>query len=73
MRLAAGSRMECQEADLTRRELFAADGIFLTNALIGVWTVRRLNTVDLDSGRLPPELIDRVRESAFRPNGWGRY
>jgi 4-amino-4-deoxychorismate lyase len=71
MGMAAASGIEVREADLTRENLFGADGLFLTNALIGIWPVRRLGSVALDTRRLPWELIDRVRESVFTPDGWG--
>jgi 4-amino-4-deoxychorismate lyase len=71
MRLAVALGIEVREADLTRQDLFEADGLFLTNALIGVWPVRRLVNAELDTRRLPRELIDQVRIAAFTPNDWG--
>jgi 4-amino-4-deoxychorismate lyase len=52
------------ERDITRAELEAADGVFLTNSLIGVWPVRRLGTREMTLESLPAELITRVRGAA---------
>jgi len=71
MRLAVALGIEVRETDLTRDDLFGAEGLFLSNALIGVWPVRRLINAELDIRRLPGELIDQVRTAAFTPNDWG--
>jgi len=67
---AAAAGLETREAFVTRRDLAAADGLFLTNALIGIWPVRRLGSTELDVGRLPMELMDRWCEAAFTPDDW---
>jgi 4-amino-4-deoxychorismate lyase len=70
LRAAAALGIEARETDLTRKDLAVAEGLLLTNALIGVWTVRSLGHVDLDPGLLPRELIDRVIEEVFTPDDW---
>jgi 4-amino-4-deoxychorismate lyase len=67
LRLAGASGLEVVEADLTPAELAAADGMFLTNSLIGVWPVRRMGSYTLGLNGLPETLIRAVRELAHTP------
>jgi 4-amino-4-deoxychorismate lyase len=48
-------------------ELFAARAAFLTNAILGVWPIRRVGSHVLDSTSLPWQLIDRVRARLEQP------
>lgn len=59
--------LDTVEADLVPGDLAAADGVFLTNALIGVWPLRSLGGKRYDPGRLPARLIDEVRRAAHQP------
>lgn len=59
--------VEVAEVDLCASDLDEADGIFLTNAVIGVWPVRRLDTRGFAVGRLPQGLIAAVRAAARAP------
>ncbi len=64
LELAAGLGIECRERDLGPMDLHAARGLFLTNALIGVWPVGRLDGRDYDQGRLPWGLLKAVAQAA---------
>jgi 4-amino-4-deoxychorismate lyase len=55
------------EADLRVADLMAADGLFLTNAVIGVWAVRSLDSHDFVIGRLPERLMTAVRAASQVP------
>ncbi len=72
LRIAGAFGSKVLERDIMRADLFAADGLFLTNALIGVWPVRRLGTqkmgtrkISLDN--LPLELLAAVRRATRTP------
>jgi 4-amino-4-deoxychorismate lyase len=67
LRLAPGYGVAVAEADLRRADLEGADGVFLTNAVLGVWPVRCLGGVGFDPGRLPLDLIAAVRAAAWTP------
>ncbi|CAD7840711.1 MAG: Aminodeoxychorismate lyase (EC 4.1.3.38) [Olavius algarvensis Gamma 1 endosymbiont] len=68
LRIAGGFGIEVLERDLGRTDLVAADGIFLTNALIGVWPVRRLGTREMSIQDLPWELLTAVRRATRTPD-----
>lgn len=53
-----------------RRDLFAADGAFLTNAVVGIWPIRTCDGRAL-AQRLPAELIDAVARGANDCGGAG--
>lgn len=55
------------EAALTPERLAAADALFLTSSLAGVWPVRELAGLPVDSDQVPAELRAGVLEAAFRP------
>jgi len=71
LHLAGTFGLEVLERDLRRADLVAADGFFLTNALIGVWPVRRLGTQEIALKHLPSELIAAVRRVARLPDWKG--
>lgn len=64
---AAGLGLEAAETDLAPGDLAAADGVFLTNALIGVWPLGSLGGHSYDLGRLPARLIAEVRRRVHQP------
>jgi len=68
LRLAGGFGLRVLERDLRRADLVAADGLFLTNSLIGVWPVRRLGTREMSLDHLPWELIAAVRRATRTPD-----
>lgn len=56
----------CEECRLGRADLARASGLFLTNALIGVWPVHALANQSFELVRLPWHLLEAVREAAHR-------
>ncbi len=56
-------------ADVKPAVLAQAEGVFLTNSLVGVWPVRRLGERDLEPERLPLELLAAVTREAQSPGG----
>lgn len=67
---AARLGMACVERPVRALEMDRATGLFLTNARIGVWPVRRLDGRVFDLDCLPYDLLTSVRQAALRP-GWG--
>jgi 4-amino-4-deoxychorismate lyase len=55
------------EEVLTPARLAAADALFLTSSLIGIWPVRELAGRALDAGGIPAALHAAVLEAVFRP------
>ncbi len=51
--------------DIDLAELWQADGLFLTNSLIGIWPVRELAGHRFRVDPLDPVLVQKVRERAF--------
>jgi 4-amino-4-deoxychorismate lyase len=56
------------ERDLRMADVLTADGVLLTNALIGVWAVRLLGGRRYDLRRLPREFLDWIRVAVHRPD-----
>jgi 4-amino-4-deoxychorismate lyase len=72
LRMAGAFGIEAAETDIDRADIDAAEALFLTNALIGVWPVRRVESKTISSNRLPAELIAAVREAILIPEGGRR-
>jgi len=68
LRIGGTFGIELLERDIMRADLAAADGLFLTNALIGVWPVRRLGAREIGLDNLPRELLTTVRRAAWTPH-----
>jgi len=66
--LALDHGIPCQEARLSRADLLEGAGIFLTNSVVGIWSVRRLDQRDYDTEDLPLTLLDGVRLAAWTPD-----
>lgn len=64
LEVASRQGLDCRERDLPPRALREAPGLFLTNSLIGVWPIRRLDGRDYDLGRLPWSLLKAVGAAA---------
>jgi 4-amino-4-deoxychorismate lyase len=64
LRMAGSFGIEILEQDLFSADLDAAEGIFLTNSLIGIWPVRRLGERVMALASLPEDLIAAVRQAA---------
>jgi 4-amino-4-deoxychorismate lyase len=71
LELAADWGIPCAEARLRRADLLGARGLFLTNSLLGVWPVRRLDTRSFNLGDLPLELIGVLTQRAHTPESVG--
>jgi 4-amino-4-deoxychorismate lyase len=56
------------ERELGIQDIEGAEGLFLTNAVIGVWTVRLLGQRRYDVHRLPLEFLDWVRIAVHQPD-----
>ena len=69
LRIATAFGIPIAEGDIGRADLIAADGLFLTNSLIGVWPVRRLAEREIGFEGLPQELMAAVRRAALTPDG----
>lgn len=52
------------ETGVEPADLFAADGAFVTNALIGCWSIRRAAGRDLGHSPLPAALMSSIRQLA---------
>jgi 4-amino-4-deoxychorismate lyase len=59
--------LEAIEGDLFGHDVNASDGMFLTNALIGVWPVKRLDDHRWDVRHLPWHFLEAVRTAAHTP------
>jgi 4-amino-4-deoxychorismate lyase len=51
--------------DIDQAELWQADGLFLSNSLIGIWPVRELAGHRFRVDLLDPSLVQEIRERAF--------
>lgn len=71
MDLALNHGITCGEADLSRADLLDGAGIFLTNSVLGVWSVRRLDQRDYGLEDLPLALLHAVRLAAWTPDPGG--
>lgn len=60
--LAARHGVSCTETRLIRADVLQARGLFLTNSVVGVWPVRRLDERRYDPGELPLDLIRTLRD-----------
>jgi 4-amino-4-deoxychorismate lyase len=69
LRMAGSFGIDVLERDLFSADLNAADGLFLTNALIGIWPVRRLGAREMALESLPEDLIAAVRQAAAQSDG----
>jgi len=67
LRLAPQMGIQVAELDLRPSDLHAASGLFLTNAVVGVWPVRALGVQEFAVGRLPQGLIAAVRAAVHAP------
>lgn len=64
---AAAVGFEVVESVLLPEQLAAADGLFLTSSLAGIWPIRELAGVSMDPKRIPAGLRAGILEAAFRP------
>ena len=55
------------ERELPLAELLGADGLFISNALLGALPVARVQHRCYDPSAVPAALLDRVQQAAFQP------
>mgnify|MGYP000152111250 CR=1 FL=1 len=60
----------CEERDLAPQDLLEADALFLSNSLIGIWPVRRLEARRYRLGALTLRLRGAVVSAALRNPEW---
>jgi 4-amino-4-deoxychorismate lyase len=59
--------LEVVESALVPERVAAADGLFLTSSLAGIWPIRELAGVRMDPDRIPAQIRGHILEAAFRP------
>jgi 4-amino-4-deoxychorismate lyase len=60
---AAALSLPCRVTSLTAEDILRAEEIFLTNSLIGLWPVRRIESSEYATGPITRELQEVVREA----------
>ena len=60
---AASLSLDCRVAALKREDILDADEVFLTNSLIGVWPVQRLEAREYAVGRITRRIQDAIRDA----------
>jgi 4-amino-4-deoxychorismate lyase len=60
---AAALSIECRLGGLTREDIQAANEIFLTNSLIGLWPVRRIQSREYPVGRVTQRIQVAIRDA----------
>ena len=60
---AAALSIPCAITRLTRADLLAASEIFLTNSLIGLWPVHRLESREYTPGQITPRIQEAIRDA----------
>jgi 4-amino-4-deoxychorismate lyase len=64
LRCAASLRMPLEVRDVPAQEMARASEVFLTNSVIGIWPVRRLDGTDLAAGPVTPALQSALHEQS---------
>ncbi|MCR4300924.1 MAG: aminodeoxychorismate lyase [Sulfuricaulis sp.] len=60
---AAALSIQCDVTRLTREDILAANEVFLTNSLIGLWPVRRIQSREYPVGRITQWIQDAIRDA----------
>ena len=60
---AASLSLDCRVAALKREDILDADEVFLTNSLIGVWPVQRLEAREYAVGRITRRIQDAIHDA----------
>ncbi len=60
---AASLSLDCRVATLKREDILDADEVFLTNSLIGVWPVQRLEAREYAVGRITRQIQDAIHDA----------
>jgi len=62
---AAEQRIEVNIRQISQREILQADGVFLTNSIIGIWPVNRLEDREYNIDHLDQGLVSEVMSRAY--------
>ncbi len=65
LEVASAQGMKVNIRQITLPEVLQADGVFLSNSLIGIWPVRGLEEIEYDIDRLDQRLISEVMSRAY--------
>jgi 4-amino-4-deoxychorismate lyase len=60
---AAAASLPCRVADIRRQDILDADEVFLTNSLIGLWPVRKLEEQEFTVGRITRQLQQALHDA----------
>ena len=55
--------MDCRTTVLKREDILGAEEIFLTNSLIGIWPVRKIESRDYPLGRITKQFQETIRDA----------
>ncbi len=67
MDMAGESGLTLSVTDLYPEDVFAADGAFLTNSVIGFWPVRKLEHRELEVPPVPPAFSESLMSKVYSP------
>jgi 4-amino-4-deoxychorismate lyase len=68
LQIAAEQGIPAAETLVRHGDLTAAEALFLTNSLIGVWPVNRFDGREMNTRSLPAPLLEAVRHRVFAPD-----
>ena len=68
LQIATEQGLPAAETVVRHEDLTAAEALFLTNSLIGVWPVVRFDWREKDTRALPATLLEAVRQRVFAPD-----
>ena len=60
---AAALMIPSQVTELARDDLFSAEEVFLTNSLIGLWPVRRIQTHEYPPGKITKKIQEAIGDA----------
>jgi 4-amino-4-deoxychorismate lyase len=69
MDVASDLSIQVEVKEIRTTDLWHAEGIFITNSLIGIWPVKEIEGRPIPTDTLDAALIERVRQYAFSPDG----
>ena len=72
LELAERNKIPCQEGRFTMAQLWAADELFMTNSLIGIWPVRQISEQPFLVGNMTQKLMDLLAEERKNEMGFLR-
>ena len=60
---AAALMIPCRVTPLAREDVYSAEEVFLTNSLIGLWPVRRIESHEYQPGKITQKIQEAVRDA----------